>query len=83
MDIPDGAVVYCDPPYEGTDGYEIEFDHAEFWDWCRTVASNGNKVFVSEYKAPGDFTCVDEIKKRVRFAQQTAPLRTEKLFTPA
>lgn len=83
LDIPEGAVVYCDPPYEGTDGYEIEFDHEEFWNWCRTVASNGNKVFVSEYNAPGDFTCVGEIENRVRFAQQTAPLRTEKLFTPA
>lgn len=83
LDIPEGAVVYCDPPYEGTDGYEIEFDHEEFWDWCRTVSSNGNKVFVSEYNAPGDFTCVDEIKKRSRINDKTSPLRTEKLFTPA
>jgi len=81
--IPEGAVVYCDPPYEGTYGYGMEFDHAEFWDWCRTVASNGNKVFVSEYNAPGDFKCVDEIKKRVKINDKTSPLRTEKLFTPA
>lgn len=83
LNIPECSVVYCDPPYEGTCGYGMEFDHEEFWDWCRTVASKGNKVFVSEYKAPCDFKCVDEIKKRVRFAQQTAPLRTEKIFTLA
>lgn len=83
LNIPECSVVYCDPPYEGTDGYGIEFDHAEFWDWCRTVASNGNKVFVSEYKAPCDFKCVDEIKKRVKINDKTAPLRTEKIFTLA
>ena len=74
-------MVYCDPPYEGTCGYGMEFDHEEFWNWCRTVASNGNKVFVSEYKAPCDFKCVDEIKKRVRINDKTAPLRTEKIFS--
>lgn len=83
LNIPEGSVVYCDPPYEGTGGYGMEFDHEEFWDWCRTVASKGNKVFVSEYKAPCDFKCVDEIKKRVRINGKTVPLRTEKIFTLA
>lgn len=30
-----GAVIYCDPPYEGTTGYKDDFKHIEYWDWVR------------------------------------------------
>lgn len=58
IDIPKGAVVYCDPPYQGTAEYsEGGFNHIEFWNWVRDL-SQTNKVFVSEYKAPDDFKAI-------------------------
>lgn len=52
-----GAVIYCDPPYEGTTGYKDDFKHIEYWDWVRKMSIN-NIVLCSEYKAPVDFECV-------------------------
>lgn len=55
LDIPAGAVVYCDPPYAGTlkgkKTYKViqkEFDRTRFFDWCVDV-SKTNPVFISEY----------------------------------
>lgn len=58
---PPQSIIYCDPPYKGTKQYATickEFDHPAFWQWCREKAWQGYKVFVSEYNAPYDFTCV-------------------------
>lgn len=55
--IPKNSVIYCDPPYQNTTGYGVEFNHAEFWNWVRQV-SKEHDVFVSEYNAPEDFECV-------------------------
>lgn len=46
LSIPDNAVIYCDPPYAGTTGYEREFNQDEFYDW---VTNQRCAVFVSEY----------------------------------
>lgn len=55
VDIPDYAIVYCDPPYKGTAEYkEGGFNHEEFWQWARDK-SKTNQVFISEYNAPDDF----------------------------
>ena len=44
----DGDIVYCDPPYEGTENYDkTDFNHAEFYDW---VASRPYKVYFSSYE---------------------------------
>lgn len=52
----EGDVVYADPPYAGTTGYDgREFDHEAFWEWVRT---RDYPVYVSEYKAPSDFTSI-------------------------
>lgn len=53
----DGDVVYCDPPYAGTDGYVWtgEFDTDKFWQWART---REYPVYVSESKAPDDFVAI-------------------------
>lgn len=49
--IPDGAVVYCDPPYKGTTNkyYAKKFDYDAFIEW---VEANKNKydIYISEYK---------------------------------
>lgn len=62
--IPDGAVIYCDPPYRGTAEYaEGGFSHEEFWDWCRNKSKN-HKVYISEYAAPYDFESILEFSQR-------------------
>ena len=60
----DGDVVYCDPPYAGTNGYGREFDHDAFWQWCRT---RDFPVYVSEYRAPEDFISIWCKEKRRLF----------------
>lgn len=60
MQIPDGSLVYCDPPYFGTTGYGHAFDHNAFWDWC-TFLSKRCEVYVSEYVAPENVQCVLEL----------------------
>lgn len=66
IDPASGAVIYCDPPYAGTTGYSTgAFNHDAFWEWCRQQARRGCHVYVSEYTAPDDFTCIFEREKRV------------------
>ena len=57
LDIPNGSIVYCDPPYAGTSDYKqgCVFDSNKFFDWCRIITNKGNDVFISEYNAPNDF----------------------------
>ena len=61
----DGDVVYCDPPYENTDKYTVDFDNEAFWQWCRT---RDFPVYVSEYRAPEDFISVWSKEKRRLFS---------------
>lgn len=79
----ENCLIYCDPPYRGTSGYETEaFDHAHFFEWCRLQARR-NIVFVSEYTAPSDFTVVWEGQIKTNFASQRTEAThtaTEKLF---
>lgn len=55
------AVIYCDPPYQGTKTYgyanqpKMNYDH--FWNWVREF-SKKNYVFVSEQSAPDDFEAI-------------------------
>lgn len=59
--IPQGAVIYADPPYQGTTGYSgSKFDSSEFWSYMRFLAQTGHTVFVSEQTGPDDFTCIWE-----------------------
>ena len=42
------SLIYCDPPYQGTTGYKTgQFNHKEFFEWCRKMKVKGNSVFVS------------------------------------
>jgi DNA adenine methylase len=58
LQIPVNSLIYCDPPYDGTTKYKDNFNHAEFWQWCRDKAKEGHTVFISEYNASDDFECV-------------------------
>ena len=63
------ALIYCDPPYANAAGYKTgDFNHDEFFDWCRAQAAKGNVVFVSEYNAPNDFVCLWQGEIKTNFA---------------
>lgn len=81
LHIPEGAVVYCDPPYANTTGYGGTFDHKAFYSWCRAVGRR-HPLFVSEYWMPSDFRCVSEAEIHVLMGSSTnAQTRIEKIFT--
>lgn len=58
LNIPPKSIVYADPPYKKTTGYQCKFDYDYFWNYIRLLSKNGHSVFVSEYVAPSDFICV-------------------------
>lgn len=60
LQIPNNSIIYCDIPYKGTKQYGTskDFDYNKFWQWCRKMQMIGHDVFISEYEAPEDFTCV-------------------------
>jgi len=72
----DGDVIYADPPYEGTTRYDgtMPFDHAAFWGWIRT---RDYPVYVSEYKAPDDFTSIWRKKRTTMTCQIDKRVGTE------
>lgn len=82
--IPEASLIYCDPPYKGTAKYkenETEFNHDEFWQWCRDKVKEGHAVFISEYNAPEDFISVWEKEIISSLAKNTGAKKgTEKLF---
>ena len=87
LEIPKGSVIYCDPPYQDTKGYEnSSFDHERFWEWCRQKAKDGCHIYISEYTAPSDFKCVWRKKKRDGMGTTTKgnkqKVKIEKLFIP-
>ncbi|KPK89916.1 hypothetical protein AMJ80_09095 [bacterium SM23_31] len=64
LKIPPASLVYCDPPYQDSAGYDYnncQFDHEKHWQWVRDLEAHGHTVFVSEFKAPPDFECVKEV----------------------
>lgn len=81
----DNSLIYCDSPYQSTTGYSTGvFNHREFFDWCRLMASKGNLVFVSEYDAPDDFECVWQGGQKTNFSstrKKATHNAVEKLFT--
>lgn len=84
LPIPYGAVIYADPPYEGTTGYSGDkFDSNDFWIAMRLLADTGHTVFISEQTAPDDFICVWEkpFMRTLDVNKQNQFQITEKLFT--
>ena len=77
-------VIYCDPPYAGTTGYNDTepFDSEAFWSTAECWASLGAVVFVSEYEAPDGWSEVWQkpMPNYLRGDSQKAGQRTERLF---
>ena len=49
---PEGCLIYCDPPYDNTQGYRTgDFDDEKFWDWAERMTDT-NVVAVSAEFAP-------------------------------
>jgi DNA adenine methylase len=82
MDIPPNSLIYCDPPYKGTQGYaEGAFDSTAFWDWCLEQAGNGHTVYVSEYAAPSGTRSVWSKERAASLDKDTGGKRSvEHLF---
>lgn len=80
--IPESSIIYCDPPYANTTKYHTHFDHDKFWKWCEFMATEGNKVFVSEYSAPVNWRCVWEKRVNNTLVKNTGSKQgVERLFT--
>lgn len=83
VQIPQNAVVYCDPPYINTKYFSgVErFNHNEFWEYMRGL-SKTNMVFISEQTAPDDFEVVweKEISRSMSQVGGNKIIVTEKLF---
>lgn len=78
----DGAIIYCDPPYNNTTKYSNQFNHQEFWEWCDKMTEKGHKVFVSEYNAPEGWRCIWQKEVNNSLTKETGSKRgIEKLFT--
>ena len=79
VEIPSNSLVYCDPPYRGTTGYNgSTFDFVAFDEWLADVDF---MVVVSEYTAPNDCVEVASIDKRsLRCATDNSTVKQEKLF---
>ena len=82
--IPKDSVIYCDIPYEGTDGYLEKdkggFDYERFYQWCERQTQ---PVFISSYQMPKDrFDCIEEFTHRSTFAQKYNNLVTERIYVP-
>ena len=57
LKIPNESLIYCDPPYFKTNGYNgtEKFNHEIFWQWCELNVNEGHIVFVSELTGGGNF----------------------------
>ena len=76
----DGAFVYCDPPYRGTQGYG-EFDYDTFLDWALEIGQK-HPVLISEYAIDHDgFIEVDSKLKLASFSRNGSKVVDEKLYT--
>lgn len=80
VNIPSGALIYCDIPYTGTNCGKYEgFNHAQFYEW----AKEQDNIYISEYSMPAeDFIKVARINKRqLSTANGTAELIEERIYT--
>lgn len=79
VSIPDGALIYCDIPYIGTNcGKYGGFDHERFYDW----ALQQDNIFISEYSMPGEFVEIANTEKTVLSSSASnSDKATERLYT--
>ena len=76
---PYNAVVYCDPPYQGTTKYKDDLNYDTYWNWVREI-SKDNIVLCSEYNAPSDFECIWSKELTTTLDKASRSKAVEKLF---
>lgn len=79
VQIPENSVVYCDIPYHNTEGYSLDFNHEEFYEWAKRQTE---LVVISEYAMPEGFC---EVFGRLHISSLSATSKQhvlEKLFVP-
>lgn len=78
--IPDGSLIYCDPPYKDTTKYDKQdFNHQEFYEWCEEQTA---PLFISEFNMPDDrFVCVWENKRIPQYGNRKTSIK-ERLYRP-
>ena len=79
VETPTGALIYCDPPYSGTNcGKYKGFDSQRFYEWARKQEN----IYISEYDMPNDFIVVAEIEKTIlSIADGNSRKATERIYT--
>lgn len=82
LKIPEKSLIYCDPPYRNTTGYNHKFCCEDFWNWCRERSGDGHTVIISEYSSPDDFKEIwsKERNLEMRTNKNKSEKRVEKLF---
>lgn len=82
LEIPLNSIIYNDAPYDNVDKTykEKNFDYNRYWNWLREKHQEGHQIFVSEYNAPDDFTCIWS-KKLGKTHPNQQNQNIEKLFT--
>jgi DNA adenine methylase len=85
IDLPEGTVIYCDPPYAGTTGYAAvgAFDSVAFWRRMAAVAETGADVYVSESEAPAGWLTVWEATPQESLGRHSTARRVERLYRKA
>ena len=80
--IPDSSIIYCDPPYKKvtTGYYNKNFNHEEFYKWCMKIKNSDNRLFLSSYTAPKEFTCLWSKKVRTMVEVKKYKNNIEKLY---
>lgn len=82
VQLPDKCVIYADPPYNNTTGYNNEkFNSDEFWEYARETSKN-HLIFISEQTAPDDFITIWEkpLTRTLDVNKNNQFKVTEKLF---
>ena len=79
VQIPEGALIYCDIPYRDTNcGKYDGFNHDEFYQW----AEKQDNIFISEYDMPDSFIEIARIDKPIlSTANGASGTATEKIYT--
>ena len=75
--ITPNSTVYCDIPYIEKGGYNVGFNHNEFYEWA---LSRPFDVYISEYSMPEGFTCIGEKTRLMSFSKKGSKNTTEKIF---
>ena len=81
IEIKPNSMIYCDPPYYNTEGYNnMTFDHERFYEWCERQIE---PIMISEYWMPEDrFVSIASRTKQCTLSATTNSKVIENLYVP-